>query len=99
MKKIRQYLHDFIFWFCQSHRWAHFLGGLVLGLDFGFDAAFVVSAVIEFKDCQHDHMNSPYSIDFMCCDWRAWDWWDFAVRVVGGLIGSVVRWLVVGRFM
>ena len=83
----------------QSHRWAHFCGGLVLGLVCGLDAAVVVSAAMEFKDCQHCRLNSPYSIDFRRWYWRAWDWWDFAVTVVGGVIGSVVRWLVVGRFM
>lgn len=99
MERIRQYFHDLIYWFCQSHRWAHFCGGLVLGLVCGIDAAVAVAAAMEFKDCQHCRLNSPYSIDFRRWDWRAWDWWDFAVTVVGGLIGSVVRWLVVGRFM
>lgn len=98
MERIRQYFHDLIFWFCQSHRWAHFCGGLVLGVVFGLDAAVAVAAAMEFKDCQHDYINR-YSIDFSRWDWRAWDWWDFAVTVVGGVIGSVVRWLVVGRFM
>ena len=94
-----QLLNKFKCFMAQSHRWAHFCGGLVLGLVCGLDAAVVVSAAMEFKDCQHCRLNSPYSIDFRRWDWCSWDWCDFAVTVVGGLIGSVVRWLVVGRFM
>lgn len=94
-----QLLRKFKCFMAQSHRWAHFLGGLVLGLVCGLDAAVAVAGAMEFKDCQHCRLNSPYSIDFRRWDWRAWDWWDFAVTVVGGVIGSVIRWLVVGRFM
>jgi hypothetical protein len=94
-----QLLNKFKCFMAQSHRWAHFLGGLVLGLVFGLDATVAVAAAMEFKDCQHDHINSSYCIDFRRWNWRSWDWWDFAMTVAGGLIGSVIRWLVVGRFM
>jgi len=99
MERIRQYFHDLIFWICQSHRWSHFVGGLVLGLVFGFGAAVVVAAAMEWKDCQHDRLNAPYGLDCRKWTWRCWDWWDFGLTVAGGLLGSAIRWLVVGRFL
>ena len=94
-----QLLNKFKCFMAQSHRWAHFLGGLVLGLVFGFDAAIVVSAAMEGKDCQNDRLNAPYGLDCRKWTWRCWDWWDFALTMIGGVIGSAVRWAVIGRFM
>lgn len=94
-----QLLNNLKHFMAQSHRWAHFLGGLVLGLVCGFDAAVVVAAAMEWKDCQHDRLNAPYGLDCRKWTWRCWDWWDFGLTVTGGLLGSVLRWLMTGRFM
>lgn len=86
-----------MFYMGKSHRWSHLVGGFAVGLVFGFGAALCVAAALEAKDCQHDTKNT-YRL-FIEWTWKAWDWTDFAITCVGGAIGSLVRWLVVGRFM
>ena len=83
----------------KSHRWSHLVGGFVVGLLFGYWAVVCVSAALEWKDCQHDRLNAPYGLDFRKWIWRCWDWTDFALTVSGGVLGSVIRWWVIGRFM
>ena len=97
MAKIRQ--SNFLHLFCVSHRGLHFVCGLLLGLVCGLDAAVVVAAALEAKDCQNDRLNAPYGLDFRKWTWRCLDWWDFGLTVAGGLVGSVLRWLAIGWFM
>ena len=68
----------------QSHRLHHLVGGFGVGVVCGMDAAVAVAAALEFKDYQWG--GKP-------------DWIDFALTVAGGVLGSFVRWLVVGRFI
>ena len=96
---VKQFLHSIMFYMGKSHRWSHLIGGFAVGLVFGFGAALCVAATLEVKDCQHDRLNAPYGLDFRKWIWRCWDWTDFALTAAGGAIGSLVRWLVVGRFM
>lgn len=94
-----QLLNKLKHFMAQSHRWAHFLGGLVLGLVCGLDTSIALAAAMEWKDCQHDRLNAPHGLDCRKWTWRCWDWTDFAVTVAGGLLGSAIRWMVVGRFL
>lgn len=99
MDRVKQFLHKIWVFLNESHRWSHLAGGFAVGLVFGFGAVVCVSAALEWKDCQHDRLNAPYGLDFRKWIWRCWDWTDFGMTVAGGVVGSVVRWLVVGRFM
>ena len=92
--------HGVICFLKESHRGAHltmgFLGGLFL------TALFAVGFAVgmEAKEVQADRENtgkSWYKPWYLC--WRRWDWIDVGLTVGGGVIGSVVRWLVVGCFM
>ena len=71
-------------WFRTSHRWQHLAGGFAVGFACGIDAAVAVAAALEFKDRQWG--GKP-------------EWIDFALTVAGGMLGSFLRWLVIGRFM
>lgn len=95
MSKIKQFLHGIT----QSHRSHHVAGGFLVGLVFGFGAVVCVAGALEFKDCQHDRLNTRIGLKFKRWIWRAWDWVDFFCTVAGGLLGSLVRWLAIGWFM
>lgn len=95
MSKFKQFFH----WIWQSHRGWHIVCGLLVGLVFGFGAVVCVAGALEFKDVQHDRLNTRLGLKFKRWIWRAWDWVDFACTVAGGLLGSLVRWLLIGRFM
>ena len=95
MSKIKQFFHDL----SKSHRSHHVAGGFLVGLVFGFGAVVCVAGALEFKDVQHDRLNTRLDMKFKRWIWRSWDWVDFACTVAGGLLGSLVRWLVIGRFM
>ena len=100
MDKIKELVHGVILYLRQSHRGAHlivgFLGGLFL------TALFAVGFAVgmEAKEVQADRENigrswwKPWTL----C-WRKWDWIDVGLTVGGGVIGSVLRWLVVGCFI
>lgn len=93
--KIKQLFH----FVSQSHRGLHIVCGLLVGLVFGFGAVICVAGALELKDCQHDGLNVRHGVKLKRWIWRAWDWTDFFCTVAGGLIGSVLRWWVIGRFM
>lgn len=83
----------------QSHRGLHLVCGLLVGLVFGFGAALVAAGALEFKDCQHDRLNVRLGMKVKRWTWRSWDWRDFGFSAGGGVIGAVVRWIVVGDFL
>ena len=97
MDKIKEIIHGVILYLSESHRGAHlvvgFLGGLFL------TALFAVGFAVgmESKEVQADRENTgkswwkPWTLCF-----RKWDWIDVELTVGGGLLGSVLRWLVVG---
>jgi hypothetical protein len=93
------FLHRIFGFLNVSHRWSHLVGGFTVGLVFGFDVALCVAATLEWKDCQHDRLNAPYGLDCRKWIWRCWDWTDFTLTVAGGVLGSLIRWWVIGRFM
>lgn len=93
MSKIEQFFHDL----SKSHRSHHIVVGFLVGLFFGADAAACVGIAFECKDVQHDPRNAKRT--FRDWTWRAWDWVDLGLTVAGGLLGSLVRWWLIGRFM
>lgn len=72
-------LKNAIAWLRRSHRLHHLLGGFVVGLALGFDAAYTAAAVLEFKDWQWGGKPSVA---------------DFILTVAGGTAGAVVRTLI-----
>lgn len=83
----------------KSNRIHHFIIGFISALLSGFVCSILVGCAMEGKDCQNDRLNAPYGLDFRKWIWRRWDWVDFACTVAGGLVGSVLRWWMIGRFM
>ena len=92
--------HGVIVFFGKSHRGAHLIVGLLGGLfiDFLFAVGFAVG--MESKEVQADRENMGRSWwkPWTLC-WRKWDWIDFGLTAIGGVVGSVVRWLIFGCFM
>lgn len=88
-----------IHWIKSSNRVGHLLGGLVLGLFLTFFCALGAAAGMEFKDCHHSKGNAGKP--FREWDWGAWDWWDFSLTCLGGLLGgganAFVLWLLFCR--
>lgn len=80
-----------------SHRGWHFVCGLLVGFFFGADAAACVGIAFECKDVQHDKRNTK--MRFKDWTWKAWDGVDLGFTVAGGLVGSLIRWWVIGRFI
>ena len=100
MEKIKELIHGVILYLRQSHRGAHLVVGILSGLfiDVFFAVGFAVG--MEGKEVQADRENigrswwKPWTL----C-WRKFDLIDFGLTAIGGVVGSVVRWLVVGCFM
>lgn len=86
-------------WLKKSNRIHHFIIGFISALLSGFVCSILVGCAMEGKDCQYDRLNAHYGLDFRKWIWRCWDWTDFGLTVAGGLFGSVIRWLVIGRIM
>lgn len=67
-------------WLLISNRWKHLIGGFVLGLFLTFLCALGCGGGMEFKDMQ----------------WGGkWDWIDFSLTCLGGIVGQAVQLLVV----
>ena len=100
MERIRQIVHGVIVFFGKSHRGAHLIVGFLGGLFLTFLFAVGFAVGMEAKEVQADRENTGKSWwkPWTLC-WRKWDWIDVGLTVGGGVIGSVVRWLVVGCFM
>lgn len=81
----------------QSHRSQHIVVGFLVGFLFGADSAACVCIAFECKDVQHDQRNAKRK--FKDWTWEAWDWIDLGFTVAGGLLGSLVRLWLFGRFM
>ena len=92
--------HGVICFMSKSHRGAHlivgFLGGLII--DVFFAVGFAVG--MEAKEVQADRENTgrPWWKPWTLC-WRKFDMIDFGLTAIGGVVGSVLRWLVVGCFI
>ena len=77
MKKI-------IKWLCESNRWKHLLGGVLIGCgaDGWYCALYAgagVAAALELKDVQ----------------WGgACDWIDFALTFGGACVGQLIHWAI-----
>lgn len=72
-------IKDIIDWFKESNRWKHLVGGFVLGLLLTFISPLTAAGCLEFKDVQ----------------WGGkWDWIDFGLTCLGGLVGGVINALV-----
>lgn len=79
-----------------SHRGLHLVCGLAVGLLFGLGAALVAAGALEFKDCQHDGLNTRHGMRLKRWTWRCWDWRDFLCTVGGGVVGMLGRIGLIG---
>ena len=63
-------------WFLKSNRWKHFLFAIPLGLVLTILCVLGCASGMEFKDTQ----------------WGGkWDWIDWIMTIVGGLIGQIAQ--------
>lgn len=63
-------------WFLKSNRWKHFLFAIPIGLMFTILCVLGCASGMEFKDTQ----------------WGGkWDWIDWIMTIVGGLIGQIAQ--------
>ena len=100
MDKIKELVHGVILYLRQSHRGAHLIVGLLGGLFFTILFAVGFAVGMESKEVQADRENTGRSWwkPWGLC-WRKWDMIDFGLTAIGGVIGGIVRWLVVGWFV
>lgn len=96
MDKIKELIHGIICFMRQSHRSHHLVGGFVVGLLCGALGSVAVAAALEFKDCQHHRVNWDKGFELKRWSWECWDWWDFGMTEVGGLIGGLLRFWLIG---
>jgi hypothetical protein len=71
-------------WLCESNRWKHLFGGLCVGflpLNWwaGVYSACAVGLALEYKDEAHG---------------GEWDWIDFGMTALGGVIGGCLTLLI-----
>lgn len=100
MDKIKELIHGVICFLKESHRGAHLIVGILGGLFLTGLFAVGFAFGMEAKEVQADRENTGRSWwkPWTLC-WRKWDWIDFGLTAIGGVVGSVVWWLVVGWFM
>ena len=75
-------------WFVESNRPYHFAVLFVAGLVASFDAVVGISGAIEMKDWM---WNGKKGGIFGWVKGNGFDWIDFAVSVLGGIAGRLVR--------
>lgn len=71
-------------WICESNRWKHLIGGVLVGFApmnwwAGIYAACAVGLALEYKDDAHG---------------GEWDWIDFGMTALGGVVGGLLTLLV-----
>ena len=71
-------------WICESNRWKHLIGGVCVGFLplhwwAGIYATCAVGLALEYKDNAHG---------------GKWDWIDFGMTALGGVIGGCLTLLV-----
>lgn len=80
-------------WLKESNRGMHLLGGIALSLVFTFFCALGAAIGMEMKDCHYDKRNAgkyPWQWNY-----EHWDWIDFILTVVGGLVGGSINVFIV----
>lgn len=66
-------------WFLESNRWRHFLYAIPIGAIFTILCVLGVASGMEFKDKQ----------------WGGkWDWLDWAVTILGGIVGQTIPFII-----
>lgn len=78
-------------WLRESNRPKHIIVGLLIGLAFGFDGAFVAAASAETKDWL---WNGARGGKLGWLKGNGFDWLDFAATLIGGIIGALIRLLL-----
>lgn len=78
-------------WLRESNRPKHIIVGFLIGLAFGFDGAFVAAASAETKDWL---WNGARGGKLGWLKGNDFDWLDFAATILGGIIGALIRLLI-----
>lgn len=84
---MKKYLH----WLIESDRPWHIFIVFLIGLSLGIEGAFAASATAEFKDWL---WNGHKGGLFGWIKGNGFDWLDFAASMIGGTIGSILRYFL-----
>lgn len=79
-------------WLLESNRPKHIIVGVLIGLVFGFDGAFVAAASAETKDWL---WNGARGGKLGWLRGNGFDWLDFWATIIGGVFGSFARFLII----
>lgn len=80
-------------WLTTSNRGKHLLGIFIVSL---FGTALMgigCIATMEFKDCQHDRVNSGKPIHRW--NWRCWDWLDCLAGAIGCILATAIHAVII----
>lgn len=84
-------MKKYLNWMRESNRPKHIIVGFLIGLAFGLNCAFVAATTAEMKDWLWNGAKRG---------WLGWlegngfDWLDFAATMIGGVIGALLRLLI-----
>lgn len=81
-------------WLTESNRPQHILVGFFIGLTLGVVAVFTAAASAEMKDWQ---WNGKRGGTFGWMRGNGFDWLDFTATMIGGVIGALFRYLILGH--
>lgn len=81
-------------WLLESNRPKHILVGFVIGITLGLTAVFAAAASAEMKDWL---WNGQRGGTFGWIRGNGFDWLDFWATMLGGIIGSLLRYLILGH--
>lgn len=84
---MKKYLH----WLIESNRLWHIFIVFIVGLALGIEASFASAATAEFKDWL---WNSHKGGVFGWIKGNGFDWLDFAASMIGGIVGSIIRYFL-----
>lgn len=78
-------------WLLKSNRPAHIIVGFFICLAFGVDGAFVAAISAETKDWL---WNGVRGGKLGWLKGNGFDWLDFAATMLGGIVGALIRLLI-----
>ena len=93
---MKEFFKKIFGWLGESNRLKHLICGFVIGLSCGLDAGLVAGLAVEYKDWAYQGYSkglNPFQKG------SGWDWLDVAATSLGAVLGSLVRFLVIGRIL
>lgn len=83
-------------WVLQSNRLKHIAFGALIGFMFGLGAVISAALTAEFKDWAHAGCKDGWVVGWKTQN--AFDWFDVAATILGGVVGCLLRLLTFRLF-